>query len=200
MRLVCLSDTHTLHERVEVPDGDVLIHAGDFCGRGDTFEAFTFAQWFLGQPHRHKVVVAGNHDVCLEKDSSLGRKLFGGAYLFESGVEIEGLKFWGAPWQPEFYDWAFNLPRGPRLREKWAKIPVGVDVLITHGPPHGVLDRVGDRLTGCEELKKALVRVKPKLHIFGHIHEGYGREGGSVNASICTAAYRPTNSPIVEDL
>jgi Icc-related predicted phosphoesterase len=102
-------------------------------------------------------------------------------------------------------DWAFNLQRGPALREKWALIPEGTDVLITHGPPFGILDWTarGERV-GCEDLLEAVRRVKPRLHVFGHIHEGYGEheQDGTrfVNASICTEAYQPTNAPIVVDV
>jgi hypothetical protein len=88
------------------------------------------------------------------------------------------LSVYGAPWQPEFYDWAYNLPRGgSELKEKWGMIPDNTDVLITHGPPHGLLDAAMDGfLCGCEELLEAVTtRVKPRLHIFGHIHEGYGK-------------------------
>lgn len=205
MRLVCLSDTHSLHDRVRVPDGDVLIHAGDFCGRGDEENVRRFASWLWAQPHEHKLVIAGNHDEVLERDLALGASVFGDAYLFESGVEIAGVRFWGAPWQPEFCNWAFNLSRGPALAQRWAKIPDGTDVLITHGPPRRVLDKCLDGFfAGCDDLRDAIERVKPKVHVFGHIHEGYGtkRVGSTtfVNASLCTAAYQPTNAPIVVDL
>jgi Icc-related predicted phosphoesterase len=118
---------------------------------------------------------------------------------------VAGLRFWGAPWQPWFLDWAFNLPRGEALRSKWALAPSGVDVLLTHGPPHGILDRTatGDQ-AGCEALRAAVRRVRPRLHVFGHIHDGHGwtREDGMlfVNASICTVAYAPTNRAVVVDV
>jgi len=138
-------------------------------------------------------------------------------YLQDSGCEIEGLRFWGSPWQPWFMDWAFNLPRkGEKLRAKWNLIPMDTDVLITHGPPYGVLDEVRPRMTawgpaeegsghlGCEELAIRLAAVRPRVHVFGHIHDGYGihKQAGTtyVNASICTEEYRPTNPPIVIDL
>ncbi len=195
-----------MHRRVRVPDGDVVIHAGDFCGQGTREQVRDLAGFFQALPHRHKVVIPGNHDRCLELDLELGPLMFKGChYLLDSGVTIEGLRFWGSPWQPWFMDWAFNLPRGAALRERWALIPEGTDVLITHGPPFGVLDWTarGERV-GCEELLAAVQRVKPKLHVFGHIHEGYGEheQDGTrfVNASICTEAYKPTNAPIVVDV
>ena len=112
---------------------------------------------------------------------------------------------WGSPWQPWFYDWAFNLQRGPEIRAKWDRIPAGVDVLVTHGPPAGILDRVVDgRSVGCADLLDAVRRVRPLLHVFGHIHEAYGeveRDGTRfVNASTCTVRYAPVNAPVVVDL
>jgi len=205
-RLVLLSDTHCAHARITVPEGDVLVHAGDFCSRGKESEVRAFARWFTAQPHPHKVVIAGNHDRCLELDLGLGERLFEGAvYLLDREASVAGLRFYGSPWQPEFLSWAFNLPRGEPLRAMWAKIPVGVDVLLTHGPPFGVLDRTvrGD-LVGCEELRVAVDRVAPRVHAFGHIHEARGAvlEGRTlfVNASTCTVGYQPTNPPFVIDL
>lgn len=197
-----------MHDRITLPDGDVLVHAGDFCGRGTVKQARAFATWLADQPHRHKVVIAGNHDRCHEADPELGETLFvtrGCHYLFDSGVTLEQLRFYGSPWQPWFLDWAFNLPRGEALRDKWARIPQGTHVLLTHGPPMGVLDEVvGGEQVGCEELLPALDRVAPHLHVFGHIHEGYGSQRRNrtlhVNASICTVGYEPLNAPIVVDV
>mmetsp|Transcript_16731 Transcript_16731/g.18126 ORF Transcript_16731/g.18126 Transcript_16731/m.18126 type:complete len:280 (-) Transcript_16731:178-1017(-) len=122
----------------------------------------------------------------------------------DEASEFPPLKVYGSPWQPEFFSWAFNLTRGPELAEKWAMIPTDTDVLITHGPPHGILDKTSDKVNaGCEELSKLFDTgvISPRIHIFGHIHEGYGatRVGGTVycNASTCTLSYRPTNKPIV---
>ena len=205
-RLVLLSDTHGFHERLRIPDGDVLVHAGDFCTSGKEAQARAFARWLERQPHAHKVVVAGNHDRCLELDLSLGQQLFQGAtYLLDREATIAGLRFYGSPWQPEFMSWAFNLPRGPRLREVWSHIPAGVDVLVTHGPPSGILDRTFAGLfVGCEDLRAAVDRARPRLHLFGHIHEGAGThtEGPTlfVNASICTEAYDPSNPILVVDV
>jgi predicted phosphodiesterase len=205
-RLVLLSDTHGHHSKLDAPEGDVLVHAGDFCSTGKEEQARRFARWLAAQPHAHKVVIAGNHDRCLELDMSLGAKLFEGAtYLLDSGATLAGLTFYGSPWQPEFLNWSFNLPRGEPLRQVWAKIPAGIDVLITHGPPFGVLDRTFQgALVGCEELRTAVDRVQPRLHVFGHIHEAAGaqRESGVlfVNAATCTLAYQPDNPILVVDV
>lgn len=209
MRLVCISDTHGRHGEVSVPDGDVLVVAGDICGAGYAYEVGYFHEWIANLPHTHKVLVAGNHDwpfqrtpdapeiLALKKDVT---------YLQDSGCIIDGVSFYGSPWQPEFYNWAFNLPRGTQLAEKWAKIPFDTDVLITHTPPFGYLDAVftGMRV-GCEDLASAVAKVRPRVHVFGHIHHSYGVIGQSsgtfyVNACICTEAYGPENSPIVVDI
>ncbi|MBT4329716.1 MAG: metallophosphoesterase [Gammaproteobacteria bacterium] len=205
MRIVCFSDTHGYHEKVEIPDGDILIHAGDFSRRGSTSEQEAFDVYLGGLPHTHKIVIAGNHDWSLEDVDDPESRFHNAAYLQDSSITIDGVKFYGAPWQPEFYNWAFNLPRGEPLREKWSQIPNDTDVLITHGPPHGVLDRVsrGERV-GCEDLLEAVQRVQPQLHVFGHIHEDYGQveRGGTVfvNPSTCNAVYRPVNPCVVVDI
>lgn len=208
MRIVCLSDTHLIHEKrsFEVPEGDVLIHAGDFTMRGTEPEIRCFHRWFTSLPHPHKVVVAGNHDWLFERDPARARALMTGCiYLEDSAATVQGLCIWGSPWTPWFFDWAFNLHRGDPIRRKWQLIPGGIDILITHGPPLGILDlTVNDEPAGCGDLLKALERIRPRLHIFGHIHEGYGqiaRDGTIyVNASICDERYRGANAPVVVEL
>lgn len=208
MRIVALSDSHNYHDRLEVPDGDVLVHAGDFCGRGRLNEVMDFREWLRQQPHAHKVVIAGNHDVCFEKNAPAARALLEHVctYLQDRAVTIDGVKFYGSPWQPFFCNWAFNLRRGEELARKWELIPEDVDVLITHGPPYGILDRVprDAENVGCRELSKRIVTVKPKVHIFGHIHEGYGHEkhGGVdyYNVAVCTGRYDPINPITVIDI
>ena len=144
---------------------------------------------------------ARNAKVC-EKCRPMAKKI---RYLENGSCEFGGLKFWGSPVQPEFMDWAFNVKRGPDIKKYWDMIPDDTDVLITHGPPWGLLDQIrpGREVEhlGCGELLKAVRRVKPKLHVFGHIHGGYGsfKEGPTqfVNASLLNEAYRPVNAPIV---
>jgi Icc-related predicted phosphoesterase len=211
VKIVCISDTHGLQHghrgRIGVPDGDVLVCAGDFTGRGSLNEARDFFAWLDALPHAHKIVIAGNHDFCFQRSPAEARAVAARSaiYLEDSGTEVLGIKFWGSPWQPRFFDWAFNLDRGPDLEEKWNLIPADTDVLLTHGPPHGILDRTdrGERV-GCEELTKAVARVRPKLHVFGHIHEAYGHttKDGTlfVNASICDLRYRPLRAPVIVEL
>ena len=206
MRLVCVSDTHGLHAHVQPPDGDVLVHAGDWSRRGELPELRAFDAWLGTLPHRHKIVIAGNHDFCFEEQPAAARAaLTHATYLQDSGCEVDGVRFWGSPWQPWFFDWAFNLRRGAPLRAKWALIPDGTHVLVTHGPPHGVLDVTArGEPVGCEELTLAVDRVRPRLHVFGHIHEAFGTlaRGGTlfVNASFADLRYRPANRAVVVDV
>jgi predicted phosphodiesterase len=206
MRLDCLSDTHNLHVRLAVPDGDVLLHAGDFTSRGTEREVAAFGAFLARLPHRHKVVVAGNHDFLFERSPERARELLGDVlYLEDALAEVGGITVYGSPWQPWFHDWAFNLPRGPALAAKWAAVPERLDVLVTHTPPHGLLDRTahGENV-GCEELTRALARIRPRLHVFGHIHEAHGAthvDGTlAVNACSCDLRYRAVNAPVVVDL
>jgi len=209
-KIVCLSDTHNCHGQIAVPDGDILIHAGDATIQGTIDEVILFNEWLANLPHPHKIFVAGNHDWLFETSNQFARTLLDSSihYLQDSSVEIEGLKIYGSPWQPRFFDWAFNLMRGAELAEKWKMIADDTDVLITHGPPFGILDAVPRRYfienTGCEELIKRVETIKPKLHIFGHIHCGYGTTEKLgvkfVNASNCDESYEPTNAPVIVDL
>ncbi len=205
MRIVLLSDTHEQHREIAVPEGDLLVHAGDFTHRGDLEAIEEFDAWLGEQPHAHKVVIAGNHDRTFETTPEKAReKIRHATYLQDSGVTIGGVKIWGSPWQPWFLDWAFNLPRGAALRSKWDQIPADTDLLVTHGPPLGKLDHVkrGEDV-GCEELAARLTELHVKLHVFGHIHEGYGVASANgvtyVNASNCDARYRANQAPIVVD-
>ncbi len=206
IRLVLVSDTHDLHRKVEVPVGDFYLHAGDISMQGRLDDIRRFDAYLATLPHRHKIVIAGNHDFCFERQPEEARALIRNAvYLQDEATTLEGVKFYGSPWQPWFFDWAFNLPRGEPLREKWQLIPEDVDVLITHGPPQGILDRTdrGEH-AGCEELARRVREVRPRLHVFGHIHEAYGmlRDGETTfaNACVCTLGYRAGNAPLVFDL
>jgi Icc-related predicted phosphoesterase len=206
-KIVCISDMHSMYRQIDMPDGDILVVAGDMTNVGSSDEIMDFSRWLEDQPHKYKLVVAGNHDwgfyrrdfpgLCLENIPNT-------FYLEDSGVNIEGINFYGSPWQPEFCNWAFNLPRGDKLAEVWAKIPLNTDVLVTHSPPWGILDTVRDSLPlGCQDLLDRVNMVKPKLHVFGHIHYSYGYrkflDTMYVNAAICTERYKPTNQPIVVD-
>lgn len=178
MRIVALSDTHMFESDLGVlPEGDVLIHAGDLLRKGTLEELAQTAPWLRAQPHPHKIFVAGNHDGCFEHDRARACALLGPdvIYLQDESVMIEGLHIYGSPWQPAYNDWAFNLERGEPLRQRWARIPSTTDILVTHGPPCGHGDRspVTGR-HGCEDLRDAVLHVRPRLHLFGHIHNDGG--------------------------
>ena len=214
-RIVCISDTHNQNGKLNIPDGDILIHAGDALMAGNHIELVRFNSWFSALKHKVKIFVAGNHDRIFEDSPAEAKALLDDSiiYLQDESVEVCGLKFYGSPWTPIFYDWAFNLERGEEMAKRWRQIPDDTDILITHGPPRGINDVVrGENGTirneGCDELLERINELKLlrrlKLHVFGHIHEGYGiinrDEVVFVNASICKENYKPVNNPIVLDL
>jgi Icc-related predicted phosphoesterase len=205
-----MSDTHLMHlkYKIKMPEADMVIHSGDATFEGKLNEVGAFVEWFDKLPYKYKIFVAGNHDWIFQKNRNLGRSMLRKdmIYLEDDMVEVEGLKIYGSPWQPEFMGWAFNLPRGHRLREKWNKIPSGIDILVTHGPPLRILDRNldGDHV-GCGDLYEVVTkRVKPRLHTFGHIHLSYGMvaQGKTlfVNAAICGEDYKPNHGVVVVDV
>ena len=154
------------------------------------------------------IIIAGNHDILFQKEPERARKLLTKHdkvhYLEDSGCRIDGISFYGSPWQPEFgYGWAFILAAEEELRNKWHSIPSNVQILITHAPPAGILDFTidGKHAGSTSLLAEITQRVKPQLHLFGHIHEAYGickiKETKFVNASICNPDYIPSHSPLV---
>lgn len=233
-RWVTISDTHGKHRALSennmLPDGDVLLHAGDLTNVGEVKQISDFCDWMseLTQ-YKHKIVIAGNHDLTLDEDSyypELCKRFHFGkrkndeearrlmrtsphfTYLEDATVEnIFGYNVYGSPWQPEFCNWAFNLKRGAECDKIWDKIPTETDILLTHGPPlgYGDLCLPGKHRAGCLELLNQIEgRIKPLVHVFGHVHEGYGVTTNGVttfiNASTCTLQYRPMNKPTVFDL
>ena len=215
MRVVAVSDTHNRAGAVAIPDGDVLIHAGDLTMKGWPKELTRAARWLGTLRARYRAVIAipGNHDFGAERDPDTTRALFeahGIVWLVDERYEIDGVTFYGSPWQPWFYDWAFNFPRddsGAQARATWSRIPAETRVLVTHGPPRGILDGTepdGEHV-GCPYLLDA-VRARPAIraHVFGHIHEAYGEalEGETlfVNASTCDLRYAAVNPPLAFDV
>lgn len=212
MRLVCISDTHSLHKKMlPIPDGDVLVHAGDATGSGSLPQLDDFTQWFASQPHKHKILIAGNHDWCFEQYPAWSREMcekHGITYLRGEATTICGVNFYGFPWQPVFRYMAFNAKEG----ERWGRlklVPDDTHVLITHGPALRIFDYIPDlgQHVGCYPLATKIDQLPQlKAHICGHIHESYGfavRESDGVkfaNASTCTERYKPTNPPIIIDL
>ena len=214
MRITFISDTHTKHNQIsnDLPGGDIIIHAGDFMNSGYTWEEiYPFLKWYDDlDNYNTKIFIAGNHDRLFEDRNQEARGLLTGYktidYLQDETIIVNNAKIYGSPWQPEFYNWAFNLPRnGEDLREKWFNIPNSTDILITHGPPFGHLDITpyGNLNVGCELLRVRLDSLKPKIHVFGHVHSGYGykfHEGTHfINAAVLNERYRYENKPITID-
>ena len=215
MRIVAISDTHSRHDKVKVPGGDVLVHAGDWTMGGNGIEVRAFARWLADLPHPRKLVTPGNHDMgCGGGEVRAVFEDAGAELVIDAAVVVDGVKFYLSPWTPRFYHWDWMLDRGSSIARKWAEIPDDVDVLVTHGPPFGVGDLVPAATTGtlpkhagCHDLLARVREVRPQFHIFGHIHDGYGRYRADdpsdvvfVNAAICDEAYRPVNAPQVIDL
>jgi hypothetical protein len=210
MQAVALSDTHNRHNSVVVPDGDILLFAGDALGRGSGREFRKFADWWNELPHKYKIFVPGNHDFACETQPGPCEDMLNEVstthFLIDEGVTIEGRTIWGSPYTPWFYDWAFNVPRGTLTPLHWHKIPKDLDVLITHGPPGAVLDQAVPGKTdhlGDSELTDLIVhhKIEPKHHIFGHIHGSYGFHVDPLlpktmfhNVAICDEAYQPVNA------
>ncbi|TDI96961.1 MAG: metallophosphoesterase [Deltaproteobacteria bacterium] len=177
MKIVAISDTHLEYLKMDIPDGDVFIHAGDI----DVYDASglsMFNGWLGKLPHKHKLVIGGNHDSFLVGNYNLVQAMLTNAkYLENEQYIIDGVKFWGSPITPTFNDWHFMADRGDDIKQYWDMIPDETDVLITHGPPQGIMDvpslpsgNKGEHV-GCWDLMQAINRVKPKVHLFGHIHE-----------------------------
>jgi Icc-related predicted phosphoesterase len=217
MKITCISDTHNQHTHIPLDwleGGDVLVHAGDISGRGSLREVEEFLAWYNELPYTHKIMIAGNHDFWFEKMSTfavnemLQEKYPNIIYLNDSGIEIDGVKFWGSPVQPWFYDWAFNR-MGTDICRHWDMIPLYTDVLIVHGGPKhigslNVTTRSREDV-GCPYLYEKLSDLKQlKLFVQGHIHEGRGTYTFAdkqlfVNASLLNLQYELVNKPFVID-
>jgi Icc-related predicted phosphoesterase len=204
MQITLISDTHGQHDQLNLQGGDMLINAGDVCNRGMEFEVLAFLNWFKNQNYKHKIFIAGNHDWFFEQETNeYIQKIIpkGVIYLNDSGVCIDGINIWGSPIQPTIFDWAFNRNRGAAIDQHWQLIPKNTNILITHGPPFGILDQtIRGEAVGCEMLLKKVSEIKPKLHVFGHIHEGYGlidKENTTfINASVLDIRYNLRNEPV----
>lgn len=197
LQIVCISDTHTTKQ--DLPAGDILIHAGDLSSRGTFDEVQEQLMWLNSQPHEHKIVIGGNHDIILDNDAvkrksevlprdfpSDGKGIkdleWGSLhYLVAESVTLtvgafrRRIKVFGSPYTPAYGDWAFQYPP---VRDIWQdQIPDDTDIVVTHGPPRGHMDpgHFG-KIAGCPHLLREIRRVRPKLHVFGHIHEGRGQE------------------------
>jgi Icc-related predicted phosphoesterase len=193
---------------LQVPDGDILVHAGDATLRGTKQELQDFNDWLGVLPHADKVFTGGNHDFLLQEDEPAARRTLSNAthVLIHGAAEVQGIRFFGSAWSPWFHDWAFNY-RFDEAEALWSQIPVGTDILVTHGPSFAVLDQViraPNPRVGCPVLRDHIQRVKPKYHLAGHIHEQYGQQlvdgVTHMNGCILNHRYEVTNPPIVFDI
>lgn len=209
MPTICIiSDTHNQHEKLELPKADWIIHAGDMTSTGKHAEIANFMEWFSKTDYSKRIIIAGNHDFLFETGPYMAKTLIpeNVIYLESSGIEIDGIKIYGEPRQPRFFNWAFNVDRGQAIKKYWDAIPDDTQILITHGPAYGMLDMTieGD-LTGCEDLRNRLSELKElKLMCCGHIHEARGdfrfADGQLIiNASVLNRSYRLVNKPYVID-
>lgn len=204
MKIICIADTHNKHSEIIVPPGDLIIHAGDFTEAGTKSETLDFLNWFSSLPHKHKILVAGNHDFYLEKQKDALEKIIPANihYLLDSSVVIEGIKFWGSPYTPGNGAWAFNEFHGRDIKKHWDLIEEDTNFLVTHTPPYKILDELDNKEhIGCEELVKRIKELKIPNHIFGHVHNDYGivRTANTtfINASSLDNRYRYLNTPLV---
>lgn len=203
MKILALADTHSQHHKLKLPAADMILHAGDISKRGEEHEIVAFLNWFKNLDYRYKIFIAGNHDFYFEQTPFEKIKEIvpeNVIYLCDSGVTIEGIHIWGSPVTPTFFDWAFNRDRGAAISRHWDLIPQGTDILMTHGPAAGILDKtVRGEAVGCADLLKKVQELKPKYYIGGHIHEAYGKlqsQGTTYfNASVLDERYRLKNEP-----
>jgi len=214
MKIIAISDTHTRHRDLVLPEGDVLIHSGDFMGSGrEAMDIIDFASWMRGQTQfEHKIVVAGNHERMFEDEHHFAVDLLtndtGITYLENSSTIIDGVKFYGSPYTPAFCGWAFQLNSREEAVKNWNLIPKDTDVLITHGPAYGMLDQILHPVSdsydkshlGCKDLHNKIDELNPKVHIFGHIHssqgvlDGYGEVTTHINAACLGEGYEFSNN------
>ena len=217
MKIVAISDVHNKYKNLVIPKCDILISCGDYSFKGTPAEVHDFHTWLNEQEAGHIISVQGNHELHVESDFEKAKKIATDAcpavhFIAEGLVEIEGLKIWCSAITPWFYDWAWNRERGHQIRKHWNKIRLDTDILVTHGPPEGILDIVyyADGVTpknrvGCADLWRKIQKLKKlKHHFFGHIHGSYGhQEHNGVhywNVAICDESYMPSNLPVEIEL
>jgi len=207
MKVCLISDTHGKEVWLDLPEGDILIHCGDF--QITNLNDLEYAnRWFGRQNAKFKIFVPGNHDTgCEHFGKEMCKSLFTNViYLQDEMVEIKGLRIYGSPFTPEFNRWSFMKERRSKeLKEIWAKIPNNLDFLISHGPPYQILDKADSgEHCGCEILQREVFKKKPKYHCFGHIHGQYGQEIRHgvqfINCSLLNEDYKMVNKPVILEI
>lgn len=207
LRLVLISDTHGKHDELGKLSGDVLIHCGDFC-RGflnKGAEIPSLDRWFAKQDFQCILCIGGNHDFAAQEAFANRGEVFANAvYLQDQEFNFQGTTFYGSPWLPDLTGWAYYLPDADRMR-KWELIPRHVDIMITHTPPFGILDKPrSGRNVGCRYLRAVVDRIAPKVHCFGHVHASAGQLATSgtsfINASVVNSDYEVRHRPTVLEI
>jgi Icc-related predicted phosphoesterase len=199
MRILHISDTHSSHRELRnLPVADVIVHSGDVSMAGKAEEVMDFIEWFGALDYRYKIFIAGNHDFCLDDKTPARIQKFlpeNCFYLYASGIEIEGVRFWGIPY---FMSYELNMEK---YLSALKAIPYETDILMTHRPPLGILDKSWTYQYGCPDLLQKVLKIKPKYHLFGHIHDAYGtmRSGDTtfINGAILDEKYCIANEPVV---
>jgi Icc-related predicted phosphoesterase len=215
VNIVAISDTHNKHKKLILPEGDIIIHAGDATIRGEKDEVINFLKWFGSLDYQENIFVPGNHDFLFEKNPDFCKELcnkYNVTLLNDSMIDLNGIRIWGSPITPWYNNWAFNRFSGDDIQKHWNKIPKDdvskPHIIVTHGPVYGILDELekidGTKLgkhAGCKMLLKTVLDIKPKIHISGHIHCGYGNKNfmdiDFYNVSICDEMYIPKNLPTI---
>jgi len=215
MKICAISDTHSQHRKITIPECDLLIVSGDITFKGELSVIEDFSNWLTEIPAKNKAIIFGNHEIGFEAGPKRQKAISmitnsGANYLEDDSIEIDGLKIWGSPVQPRFFDWEFNRNRGKDIDRHWQMIPNDTNILITHGPPYSIMDEAprgigGYENVGCVDLLNRIADLKElKLMVFGHIHAGYGIKKIDhttfVNASTCNEKYQPINPPIIIDI
>ncbi len=207
MIIVALSDTHGNHRAVDVPQGDIIIHCGDITRKSNTEEVADFIRWFAGLNFQYKILVAGNHDRFIRKKKPEFLELARShniSYLENTSIQINGYSIFGSPFSLNYGGiGAFTYPDKPGAEQIWNLIPDNINILVTHAPPRGFRDfsKTENKNAGCQVLRERVLSIKPRYHIFGHIHESYGIEthGDSIfiNASLSNGSGEIVNKPVV---
>lgn len=225
MKIAMISDVHGKWNKIQIPECDLLISAGDYSFKGEKHMVEDFHKWLNKQEAGYVISVQGNHELWVEQNfeqaKDIAEKACPGVHFIGDGqaVNIEGFNIYGSAITPWFYNWAWNRTRGDvtgthyfsgkvksalPIKQEWDKIPDNTNILVTHGPPKGILDMVTfvddtpKERVGCDDLMNRILQLPElKLHVFGHIHCGAGEHYFNgvkyVNASICDEQYMPTN-------
>ncbi|MDF1696260.1 MAG: metallophosphatase domain-containing protein [Saprospiraceae bacterium] len=207
MKFIFISDTHGQHRKLDLPEGDVIVHSGDFCHYGSQDNMYDFLEWYDQLNYTSKILIGGNHDFFAYEHPEKFKEYLPQSitYLCDSGTTINSIKIWGSPYLPDLVRWAFGHNRGIDMKKHWDLIPSDVQLLITHTPPYGYLDQTrSGKSIGCEELTKRMEALHVDVHVFGHVHASYGQVTNNgtryINASNMSSGGGLVNLPVVVEI